>query len=72
MEHSITISCDKQNLSKVRIFIEKTLSVYDLPSLETHKLVLAVDEVCANLIIHANNCNPNEFLELNVEVKPNE
>ena len=33
-------------------------------------MVLAVDEVCANLIIHANNCNSDEYLELVVDVEP--
>lgn len=72
MKHSISISCSKNNLSKIRYFIENILSQYDISELDIHKLVLAVDEVCANLIIHANNCNPFEKLELDVNVQPNE
>ena len=51
--------------------MEDTLHVYHLPEVEIHKLVLAVDEVCANLIIHANNCSADEKLELRVKVDKN-
>ncbi len=37
--------------------------------MESHKLVLAIDEVCANLIIHSNNCDPRARLELLVDFK---
>ncbi len=55
---------------QIRKFVEQTLSSYELSEIEIHKLVLAVDEVCANLIIHANNCNQDEHLELVVDVTP--
>lgn len=70
MKHKISIACSKSNLGSIRSFIEKTLNGYNIGDLEIHKMVLAVDEVCANLIIHANNCNPDEHLELRVDVKP--
>jgi serine/threonine-protein kinase RsbW len=33
-------------------------------------MVLAVDEVCANLIIHANKCDPSNKISLIVKVQP--
>jgi serine/threonine-protein kinase RsbW len=51
--------------------VQQTLDLYQISDVEAHKLVLAVDEVCANLIIHANNCNATELLELLIEVLPN-
>ena len=66
----IKISCDKSNLSKVRAFVDQTLQKEKIDDLEVHKMILAVDEICANLIIHANHCNPDEYLELNVDVVP--
>ena len=57
-------------MSQIRKFVEQTLSSYSISDIEVHKLVLAVDEVCANLIIHANNCNTDEHLELVVDVNP--
>lgn len=70
MQHKLSISCSKQNLSKIRQFVQQTLDLYQISDVETHKLVLAVDEVCANLIIHANNCNATELLELLIDVHP--
>ena len=29
-----------------------------------------MDEICANLIIHANNCDPTHHLNISVDVKP--
>ena len=36
------------------------------PDAESNKVILAVDEICANLIIHSNNCDPNEKLQLQI------
>lgn len=33
-------------------------------------MILAVDEICANLIIHANNCDPTHQLNIAVDVIP--
>lgn len=70
MKHNLSISCSKQNLAKIRQFVQQTLDMYQVPDMESHKLVLAVDEVCANLIIHANNCNPGQQLELIINIQP--
>ncbi|MDH5608784.1 MAG: ATP-binding protein [Cyclobacteriaceae bacterium] len=70
MKHNITISCSKTNLTLIRDFVNATLSTYGINEIETHKLVLAVDEVCANLIIHANQCNTGQHLELGIDVAP--
>ena len=35
-------------------------------------MILAVDEVCANLIIHANHCDEGSHLHLTMETKPEE
>ncbi|MFY0688097.1 MAG: ATP-binding protein [Cyclobacteriaceae bacterium] len=70
MKHKISISCTKNNLEKIRSFVESTLTDYGISELETHKLVLAVDEICANLIIHANKCDPDSHLDLKMIVIP--
>ncbi|MBV6647090.1 MAG: ATP-binding protein [Cyclobacteriaceae bacterium] len=71
MQHNLIIPCSKEKLSSVREFLSEVLEQHSFPELESHKLILAVDEVCANLIIHANNCNPKEHLELHVDFIPN-
>ncbi|MEP0366661.1 MAG: ATP-binding protein [Cyclobacteriaceae bacterium] len=67
MNKKLSISCSKSNLLKIRQFVTDILTSYEVQELEAHKIILAVDEVCANLIIHSNNCNPNHKIE--VEIK---
>lgn len=69
MKHSITIPCAKSNLQLIRNFIIEILKAEKLSDLEIHSMVLAVDEVCANIIIHSNKCSPEQSLELHMEVK---
>jgi len=64
----LTISCKKDNLPKIREFVGGVLSESHMGEVEAHKIVLAVDEVCANLIIHANKCDPSHHLEMAIKV----
>lgn len=72
MNYNYKVPCSKEKLQDIRGFVNQVLGQYDLPELEINKLVLAVDEVCANLIIHSHNCNEDEFIELLISVKTNE
>jgi len=67
-----TIACDPAVLPEIRKFVGEVLSSNHLPEVESHKMILAVDEICANLIIHANNCDPTHQLNITVEVRPND
>ncbi len=72
MEYKYKVSCSKSKLGEVREFLQKILSENSIPEVTVNSLVLAVDEVCANLIIHSHNCNPDEHIELKVQVdRPN-
>lgn len=66
----MTIGCSKEELIRVRQFTSDILEENNVPDLQAHKLVLAVDEVCANLIIHANDCNPHSQIEFDIVFKP--
>lgn len=70
MNHKITIGCNKDELTEIRRFTSDVLEGHKVPDLQAHKLVLAVDEVCANIMIHANNCNPENKIELAIHFKP--
>ena len=70
MNRSITIPCSKSKLGSVREFISETLSHHKFSEIESHKIILAIDEVCANLIIHSNNCNPRESLRVTIDFIP--
>ena len=65
--HNFKTSCKREELKEIRNFISEILSEIGLSDVEANQVVLAVDEVCANLIIHSNKCNPNECLEIHVE-----
>ena len=70
MSNKIVIGCEKNELTRIRQFVADELERHDIPDLQAHKLVLAVDEVCANLIIHANDCNPLNKIELDLQFYP--
>lgn len=66
MRDELKIYCEKSRLSELRLFLSDILE--DTPLTEIHKnqVILAVEEVCANLIIHSHECNPKDFIQLDV------
>jgi len=72
MNYSFKVPCCKDKLQSIRDFVANILIHYNLSEVEAHQLVLAVDEVCANLMIHSHNCNPDESIELIIRVEEGE
>ncbi len=72
MIHKFKTSCSKEKLREIRKFVIGVLEEYGLSDVDINKLVLAVDEICANLIIHSHNCNEKEFIELRIKIKKGE
>ncbi|MCU0446146.1 MAG: ATP-binding protein [Microscillaceae bacterium] len=66
MIHHYKVSCQRDNLKLIREFVNVVLRNLSLTEIEINQLVLAVDEICANLIIHAHHCNPEESIEINI------
>ena len=66
MKNAIRVSCNRTNLKVVRDFVNNYLATYNLSELQLNQIVLAVDEVVANLIIHANAEDESQYLELTV------
>jgi serine/threonine-protein kinase RsbW len=64
MNNSIRIRSNKNNLKVVRDFVTHFLSPYTLADRELNQIILAVDEITANLIIHANKEDENKFVKL--------
>lgn len=58
--------CDTVNLQSVRDFLRKSLSDNGVKDPDAYMTVLAVDEICSNLMIHANACN--EEMEINLDL----
>jgi serine/threonine-protein kinase RsbW len=66
MSSQLRLYCDTAQLSELRQFLEAILKETPLSEIEQHQVILAVEEVCANLIIHSHDCNSKEFIDLNV------
>lgn len=64
MKFNYRIQCTKDQLKSIRAFVTRVLREQGVSDVVINELVLAVDEVCANLIIHSHQCNPNEFFDL--------
>ncbi|MBD1398282.1 ATP-binding protein [Pontibacter sp. JH31] len=69
MNNTITVSCTKKNLKPIRDFVTDYLAGFTLSDILMNQIVLAVDEICANLIIHANQEDPSKSISLNVSEK---
>lgn len=70
MRHNFTATCSKNVLRSIRAFIANVLAEHQISEIEANMLILAVDEVCSNLIIHAHHCNPNHIINLDMSVSP--
>jgi serine/threonine-protein kinase RsbW len=67
MTYSYKFACQRESLKGIRVFVETTLRMYILSEILLNQMILAVDEICANLIIHAHKCNADDVLELVIE-----
>lgn len=67
MVYKKKVTCETSNLEEIRKFLKRVLHQFQIVEEEAHMVVLAVDEVCANRIIHSNACNPEELIEVSVE-----
>ena len=67
MKYSYKVPCKKEKLRDIRGFVKEVLGKHGLSDLDISTLVLAIDEVCANLIIHSHECNPKESIELEIK-----
>ena len=68
MKHRLDIACQTSALAELRTFLQGALNGVSLSEIEKHQVTLAVEEVCANLIIHSHGCNPQDHIELKILV----
>lgn len=69
--HYIAI-CSKQSLPKIRAFVEAELRAMEVQEMVKHQLILAVDEACANSIIHQHECDEHSRIKLSISRKGKE
>lgn len=67
MSYRYNIGCSLSNLKGIRDFVRKSLAENNVSELLISSIVLALDEMCSNVMIHAHHCNPNDFLELHID-----
>jgi len=66
MTYTTKISCNKSNLKYIRDFVSDVLEKYNISDVEVNMVVVAIDEVCSNLMIHSHRCNEKETLEVRI------
>lgn len=69
MKYKYNIGCSLDNLLGARDFIRKSLKPHVPSDVTLNEIVLAIDEMCSNLMIHAHNCDPEHMLELSIITK---
>lgn len=67
MIHYYKFFCSRDNLKGIREFVKGVLLNYSLSEVEINQIVLAVDEVCTNLIVHSHHCNVEDSIELSIK-----
>jgi len=72
MKSALRIACSRVHLQQVRDFVRAYLSSRQLPEVAINQVVLAVDEVVANFIIHANGEDGTKFLDLELAFDNND
>lgn len=65
-EHHISVNCKRESLNMLRRFAQDVLSRWAIADEQQYLMVLALDEVCANLIIHAHGCNPTDTIDVKI------
>jgi serine/threonine-protein kinase RsbW len=66
MRDELKLNCEKSRLSELRDFLTDVLTDAKLSEINKNQIILAVEEVCANLIIHSHACNPKDSITLDV------
>lgn len=69
MNNKIKIVRNPENLKIVRDFVSKTLQSMSVPDLEINMMVLAVDEVCANRILHTPGNTSEGYNNIELEIQ---
>ncbi len=71
MVYKYKVGCSIENLKGVRDFIRTSLKAHGVSEIDISEIVLALDEMCSNLMIHAHHCNADDLFELRIAVEKN-
>lgn len=68
MDYQYNIGCSLTNLKGIRDFIRESLREQGITEITASEIVLALDEMCSNLMIHGHHCDPSHILELHIRI----
>lgn len=68
MNYRHKIGCSLENLKGIRDFVRKSLRTHVPSDVVLNEIILALDEMLSNLMIHTHNCDPDHFLELTISI----
>ena len=68
MNYQYNIGCSLNNLKGIRDFVRQSLKDQGVSDVMMNDIVLAIDEMCSNLMIHGHQCDPDHMLELKLEI----
>lgn len=63
---TIRVPATTEHLTEIRDFVRAKIGALDFTEFEVNGIVLAVDEACANLILHAYHDDPTQVIEVHV------
>lgn len=66
MKSDYTAACSKQSLAMIRDFVSVQLKSMEVQESMAHQLVLAIDEACANSIIHHHSCDGTSSIRVSI------
>lgn len=69
MAYSFDIPSSKNKLRQMRQFVTDVLTQHGVSDIEINMMVLAVDEVCANIIIHGHPSDTESKVRLDIDFK---
>ncbi|MFY0593284.1 ATP-binding protein [Roseivirga sp.] len=69
MAYSFDIPSSKNKLRQMRQFVTDVLNKHNVSDIEVNMMVLAVDEVCANIIIHGHPVDDQSQVRLLIDFK---
>lgn len=67
MKYKYKVGCSIDNLKGIRQFVRESLKGNSIDEVVLGEIILALDEMCSNLMIHAHHCNPDDLFELIVD-----
>lgn len=66
MKSYLRVRCNKANLVNIREFVRSRLDELQVEGKSRDQIILAVDEACANCMIHSHHCDNYSTLEVAV------